>query len=143
MIDSAPGSYLHSDTQKLLTFSLTGFKRLVGLALASLVYIRLQMRSLATGHPVIHDFIREGLNNPEIFPWMDSTTPRLYLYSDADQVSDACDIRAHMEAAKRKGLNVREECFLESQHVQHSRVYPDRYWGAVRSIWGDTVGSKL
>jgi hypothetical protein len=94
---------------------------------------------MITGNPSTHDFIRDGLNNPKIFPWMDSGTPRLYLYSDADQYSRVEDVKEHIEAAKKKGLNVREEYFRGSQHVQHSKAEPDRYWKAVRSIWGDAV----
>jgi hypothetical protein len=98
---------------------------------------------MITGSPSLHNFTREGLNNPKIFPLMESTTPRLYLYSDADKFSLVSDVKAHIEAAKRKGLNVREEYFWGSQHVQHSRAYPEKYWSAVCSIWGDVVRSKL
>ncbi|KAJ7916251.1 hypothetical protein B0H13DRAFT_1609565 [Mycena leptocephala] len=143
LFDSAPGSVHLADVQHVLTLSLTGLKRLVGLAVASLIYTGAVTISMITGSPSLHNFIREGLNNPKIFPWMESTTPRLYLYSDADKFSLVSDVKAHIEAAKRKGLNVREEYFLGSQHVQHSGAYPEKYWGAVCSIWGDVVRSKL
>ncbi|KAJ7690481.1 hypothetical protein B0H17DRAFT_1134291 [Mycena rosella] len=142
IIDSAP-AFHHADMQRVLTFSLTGFKRLVAVAVAASLHVGLKMGSIISGRPLIHEFIREGLSNPKIFPWMDSATPRLYLYSDADQLSLIRDVKAHIEAAKQKGLNVQEVYFPGSPHVQHSRTYPDRYWSAVHSIWDDTFRSKL
>ncbi|KAF8130040.1 hypothetical protein K438DRAFT_1740303 [Mycena galopus ATCC 62051] len=143
VIDSSPGSVLHADVQAGLTSSLTGSKRLVGLAVASLIYFGLWTKSTISGRPTIHDFMRNGLSNPRILPWMDSSTQRLYLYSDADQTTLVGDVKEHIEAAKEKGLNIREEYFLGSDHVQHSKKYPERYWGAVCSTWHDVVRSKL
>jgi hypothetical protein len=96
VIDSAPGSVHLADVQHVLTFSLTGFKRLVGLTVASLIYTGVLTISMITGSPSLHNFIREGLNNPKIFPWMESTTLRLYLYSDADKFSLVSDVKAHL-----------------------------------------------
>ncbi|KAJ6544358.1 hypothetical protein B0H19DRAFT_1267637 [Mycena capillaripes] len=149
VIDSAPGSYHHANYQGVLTYYLSGreyvsgLKRLVGVVLVSFIYIGLKTTWIITGHPTMHAFICEGLANPQIFPWTNSGTSRLYLYSDADQTSFVGDVKAHIAAAKQKGLNIREEYFLGSPHVQHSRVYPERYWAAIRSIWDDTVRSKL
>ncbi|KAF8130036.1 hypothetical protein K438DRAFT_1948430 [Mycena galopus ATCC 62051] len=143
IIDSSPGSLRHADVQTFLTSSITGLKRLVGLAVVSLIYFGVWTKSTISGRPMIHDFMRDGLRDPHILPWMDPSTHRLYLYSDADQTTLVGDVKEHIEAAKEKGLNVREEYFLGSDHVQHSRKYPERYWGAVRSTWDDTVRSKL
>ncbi|KAJ7983177.1 hypothetical protein DFH06DRAFT_1172597 [Mycena polygramma] len=143
VIDSAPGSFKHADARRTFTTGLTGFTKQVGLALASLVYIGGQTKSFITGTPSGHNFIRDGLNDPQIFPFMDSATPRLYLYSDSDRFSPVGSVKDHIEAAKQKGLNIQEEYFLGSPHVQHSRIYPDRYWDAVTARWGDTVRSKL
>jgi hypothetical protein len=143
VIDSAPGSYHHADAQRVLTYSLTGFKKLVGLAVAALIYMGLHTRSTITGRPMPHEFIRDGLSNPQILPWTDTSTPRLYLYSDADRTSLPSDVEAHIEPVKQNGLNVREEFFIGTEHVQHSREYPERYWNAIRSIWDDRIRSKL
>ncbi|KAJ6600490.1 hypothetical protein DFH09DRAFT_1128356 [Mycena vulgaris] len=67
----------------------------------------------------------------------------LRLYSDVDQLSPVGDVKAHIAAAKKGGLNVREELFLGSPHGQHFRADADRYWGVVRPIWGEAVRSTL
>ncbi|KAJ6447399.1 hypothetical protein C8R47DRAFT_967245, partial [Mycena vitilis] len=126
VIDSAPGSFKHADARRTFTTGLTGFSKQVGLVLASLVYIGGETRSFITGTPSGHDFIRDGLNDPQIFPFMDRATPRLYLYSDTDRFSPVGPVKFHIEAGKQKGLNIQEEYFLGSPHVQHSRIYPDR-----------------
>jgi hypothetical protein len=143
ILDSTPGAFRYPDLQLVLSLSLTGFSRIVGAAAAPILYTALKAASVVCGRPELHDFIRGGLHNPKIFPWMDSTTPRLYFYSDADKLSSADAVRSHITAGKEIGLNIREERFLESPHVSHSRVDPDRYWGAVHSLWGDAVRSKL
>ncbi|KAF8130033.1 hypothetical protein K438DRAFT_1948428 [Mycena galopus ATCC 62051] len=141
VIDSSPGSLRHANVQAILTYSLTGPKRLVGLAVASLIYFGLWTKSMISGRPTLHDFMRDGLNNPQILPWMDPSTQRLYLYSDADQITPASVIKEHVEAAKEKGWNVREEYFLGSDHVQHSRKYPQRYWEAGSLTKGAILGN--
>ncbi|KAJ6535201.1 hypothetical protein DFH09DRAFT_931848, partial [Mycena vulgaris] len=143
VLDFTPGAFRHSDLQRVLTLSLSGFKRLAGAAVASILYVALKTTSMISGRPDVHDFIRKGLNNPKILPWMNGATPRLYIYSDADNLSLVNDVSAHIEMAKEIGLNIREERFLGSPHVLHSRAYPQRYWDAVFSRWGDAARSKL
>ncbi|KAJ7662454.1 hypothetical protein B0H17DRAFT_1211923 [Mycena rosella] len=108
IFDSAPGGGHHADLQRAMVASLTGLARLWGLAAASAAYAALKVGSIVSGRPMIHDFVRDGLNNPHIFPWIGG-----------------------------------RERFLGSRHVMHAKAYPDRYWGAVRSVWGDMVRSKL
>ncbi|KAF8215353.1 hypothetical protein K438DRAFT_1926831 [Mycena galopus ATCC 62051] len=143
VIDSAPGNFHHATVQKSLALPFTGSTKLAGSAVASLIYVGLQTRSMLTGDPTVHNFVRDGLVNPKILPWTDSATPRLYFYSDVDQFSLVRDVMAHIEEAREKGLNVREEYFLGTQHLRHSQEYPDRYWNAVRSVWDDAVRAKL
>ncbi|KAF8144544.1 hypothetical protein K438DRAFT_1782734 [Mycena galopus ATCC 62051] len=115
VIDSAPGNFHHATVQKSLALPFSGSTKLAGSAVASLIYVGLQTRS------------------------MRRATPRLYFYSDVDQFSLVRDVMAHIEEAREKGLNVREEYFLGTQHLRHSQEYPDRYWNAVRSVWDDAV----
>ncbi|KAJ6483682.1 hypothetical protein DFH09DRAFT_1211909 [Mycena vulgaris] len=140
ILDSSPGAFYMSDLQRATTFSLTGFSRLAGTAAASLMYmVMLKAAPAISGRPTFHDFVRDGLNNAKILYLMDRTTPRLYLYSDTDQVCLASDVKSHIAVAKEKGLNVREEGFSGSQHVLHARLYPERYWHALHSTWRDAV----
>ncbi|KAF8216297.1 hypothetical protein K438DRAFT_1953257 [Mycena galopus ATCC 62051] len=143
VIDSSPGSLLLPDVRAALAHSLTGFQRFLGSAAISAMYTGLRARSAMTGRPMMHDFVRGGLSDPHIFPWTDTSTPRLYLYSDADQTALASDVKKHIQEAKEKGLNIREEYFLGSEHVQHSKRHPERYWRAILSTWDETVRSKL
>ncbi|KAJ7444294.1 hypothetical protein FB451DRAFT_76333 [Mycena latifolia] len=143
ILDSTPGSFHHADLQRVLTVSLKGLARYFMLGAASVLSLVLKARSVISGHPLVHNFIRDGLNNPKLLPWMDETVPRLYLYSDADQQSPVGAVQEHIAAAKKLGFNVREELFLGSPHVQHSKRDPIRYWGAVHSRWGEAVRAKL
>ncbi|KAJ7255646.1 hypothetical protein C8J57DRAFT_1345354 [Mycena rebaudengoi] len=143
VLDSAPGTFQLSDLRRVLSLRLSGFGRLAGETLAFLLFHAVRISLAVSGRASPHDFVREGLNKPKILPWMDSTTPRLYLYSDADEVSRVDGVREHIAAARAKGLNVRVEEFVGSPHVQHSRADPDRYWAAVHAAWGQAVRSKL
>ncbi|KAJ7453959.1 hypothetical protein B0H11DRAFT_2069874 [Mycena galericulata] len=145
VLDSSPGGFRKGDLERglILYHKATGFRKLAISVFISLLHMGLKTSSIFFGTRAMHDLVREGLNNPRLLPWMDATMPRLYVYSDADEQSLVSDVEEHIEAAKKKGLSVREEHFSGSQHVRHLKTDPDRYWGAVRCVWGDAVRSKL
>ena len=83
--------------------------------------------------------MRAALNQAQVLPWTNVKTPRLYIYSDNDQLVAQKDVAEHIAEAKELGFNVRAEYFKGSSHVSHARLDPDRYWDAVRNVWADAT----
>ncbi|KAH7915584.1 hypothetical protein BJ138DRAFT_1169779 [Hygrophoropsis aurantiaca] len=81
------------------------------------------------------EVLKRDLFNPHVLPWMDSKTPRLYIYSRGDAVIPWTQVEEHVNASKENGLNVHSELFQDSQHVAHMRANPERYWRAVIDVW--------
>lgn len=63
------------------------------------------------------------------------TVPRLYLFSKADHLIPSADVLEHAAAARHQGVDVTVEEFEGTMHVAHVRKEPERYWGAVKSLW--------
>ena len=78
--------------------------------------------------------MRTTLNKYLLLPWFSEHTPRLYLYSQADE--------KHAEEARKAGLDVKIERFEGSPHVAHARSDPERYWSAVKKVWEDATASS-
>ena len=78
----------------------------------------------------------KALLNPRLLPWMNSQTPRLYVFSKKDELVPWQAVQQHAEAAKTSGLNVRYERYEESAHVAHMRLDPKRYWTSIQDLWG-------
>lgn len=72
---------------------------------------------------------------PSILPWMNKSTPRLYIYSKSDLAVPAAEVEEHLQQAKSAGLNVHTEIYDNSPHVAHARSDPTRYWAAVKQLW--------
>ena len=70
-------------------------------------------------------------------------TPRLYLYSQADEMVPWTEVEEHAEEARKAGLDVRMERFEGSPHVAHARTDPERYWGAVKKVWEDATSPPV
>jgi hypothetical protein len=77
------------------------------------------------------------LRNPRVLPWIDKRSPRLYIYSKVDTMIPSVDVEVHASRSASDGLDVRKLCFDNSPHVGHARVYPERYWAAVKDLWVD------
>ncbi|KAL1305046.1 hypothetical protein AAFC00_001987 [Neodothiora populina] len=77
-------------------------------------------------------FARAKLNDTELFAL---DTPRLYVYSQADEMIGWKDVQDHAEEARKKGYSdVLALPFVESRHCAHIVVDAKRYWGAVSDI---------
>lgn len=75
---------------------------------------------------------RKQLLDPNLF---ELTVPRCYLYSNSDPLVMWQDIYEHAsDLIKRDGC-VTEVIFEESEHVNHARTEPKRYWDTVRTVW--------
>lgn len=83
------------------------------------------------------DALRAHMNRARLLPWMDARSPRLYMYSEQDEMVRWGDVEDHAAEGARHGLRVRLERFADSPHVAHARTDPARYWGAVGRTWED------
>ncbi|KAJ7196223.1 hypothetical protein GGX14DRAFT_473804 [Mycena pura] len=143
ILDSTPTPCQVTDFQRGLAGASTGPAKLAASTISTVVYTAAQLLAAISLRPALRPFVRHGLNNPRLFPWINTTTPRLYLYSDADAVARVSSVREHIARARAAGLNVREVRFEKSPHVLHARVYPEQYWAAVSARWRDAVRAKL
>jgi hypothetical protein len=87
--------------------------------------------------------MRSWLNNPDMLPWVKKNSPRLYIYSEGDEMVLAEAVERHMSDALGKGLNVHSVKFgKESKHVAHARTDPSRYWGATEQMWKAAIEAQ-
>ncbi len=52
------------------------------------------------------------------------------------------DVEAHSKEAEDLGYIVEREKFEGSGHAGHMLKNSERYWEAVRKVWGESVGTK-
>jgi hypothetical protein len=84
--------------------------------------------------------MKSSLNKANVLPWTGKSTPRLYIYSEGDELVEAGAVEQHMEEGRGKGLSVSAEKFgKESKHVCHARTDPERYWAAVGRLWKEAL----
>jgi hypothetical protein len=136
IIDSAPGS--PSVKHAIRAFSSAITNPLVLYLVAFAIYIVSgygYLIHILFGRKAALDKLREDLLNPCILPWMTSNTPRLYVFSKADEMVQWDRVKAHVEEAKARHIDVRSELFEKSRHVAHLKDDPERYWDAVRIVW--------
>ncbi|KAJ8112800.1 hypothetical protein OPT61_g4920 [Boeremia exigua] len=75
---------------------------------------------------------RKQLLDPKLF---DLQTPRCYLYSKKDSLIAWQDIYEHAGESIEHSGSVTEVIFEDSDHVDHARKEPNRYWDAIITVW--------
>ena len=85
--------------------------------------------------------MRTMLNKYLPLLWFSKHTPRLYLYSQVDEMAPWMEVEEHAEEAKKAGLDVRMERFEVLLHVAHARTDLERYWGMVKKVWEDATSA--
>ncbi|GKT44720.1 uncharacterized protein ColSpa_04901 [Colletotrichum spaethianum] len=63
---------------------------------------------------------------------------KLFLYSKEDPLIGWEDIEQNMAESKAKGYAYNAVIFEGSGHVEHMRMFPDQYWGAIAAAWKAT-----
>ena len=66
--------------------------------------------------------MKATLNKYLLLLWFSKHTPRLYLYSQVDEMVPWTEVEEHAEEARKAGLDVRMERFEGSLHVAHART---------------------
>ena len=99
----------------------------------------LMVQQKVSGEPKLVTQIRAAVESPAPLAWMTKESPRVFIYSDADQMVEAEAVEECIAASKQKGLNVHVEKFHGSAHVSHARKDSGKYWGAVEKAWAEAV----
>jgi hypothetical protein len=138
IFDSAPGKSSLSSFTKAFTAGirspLTNF--LFG-SLLKMVYCALWiLQNIGFKNIDVLTMLHRALWGERVLPWTNKQTPRLYLYSRADELVGWEDVQAHADEARRLGFsNVKTELFEDTPHVAHARADPKRYWSAIEDVW--------
>lgn len=65
----------------------------------------------------------------------DKLVPRVYLYSQVDEMVGCEEVEEHAAIARRKGWNVTMVRFEKSAHCGHVREDEGKYWDAILTAW--------
>ncbi|KAJ7666281.1 hypothetical protein B0H17DRAFT_1090070 [Mycena rosella] len=138
VIDSSPGGADLASAQRALTVSVrNSLLRLLAKGFVRLAYCFLWAIGQISRRPNPVHAMAAGLRRPCVLPWIDGRSPRLYVYSKADDMVPWADIEENIARSTSDGLDVRRLRFEDSAHVAHARVHPEEYWAAVRTLWAD------
>ncbi|CAK5261988.1 unnamed protein product [Mycena citricolor] len=140
VFDSGPSTYHGSDLRNAMTMTYPpGVQKAAVFMTAQLLWTDLCARAALGLAELPQDVVLPGVLNPTLFPWTERATPRLYVFSDTDAMSLVPGVRAHVQEARERGLNVSVEEFNGSRHVGHAFADPKRYWSAVQRVWDEAV----
>ncbi|KAJ7163874.1 hypothetical protein C8R43DRAFT_1086263 [Mycena crocata] len=143
IIDSSPGGDAISKVQLALTSPIKNvLLKVLAKFLARLVLTFLAVLNLILRRPSPIQVMMRGIRNPSVLPWINSRSPRLYIYSKADEMVPWVDIEAHAATSAADGLDVRRLRFDDSPHVAHARTHPEKYWTAVKGLWSDACSTE-
>ncbi|KAF8629974.1 hypothetical protein AX17_005539 [Amanita inopinata Kibby_2008] len=136
IFDSCPGRGSLSSSKRAFAsvIQITPLRLLFGLFL-HLVYFIYGIRRRLFGIPSYWEGLRVQLNEPDLLPWLQKKSPRLYIYSMKDELIPWRDVESHAKDVEKWCLDVRREMFETSMHVAHMRQDPERYWGTVQGLW--------
>jgi hypothetical protein len=87
--------------------------------------------------------LHKQLQMQGLLPLAEGYSPRVYIYSDADQTVPFTSVEGHLATLRANAsFDVVAEQFDGSQHVQHERHDPERYWKAVQAVWERSLPTK-
>nr|OQO31472.1 hypothetical protein B0A51_01681 [Rachicladosporium sp. CCFEE 5018] len=133
ILDSCPGTFEYSTFIKAVSMSLprAGLLSYIGLAAVHLLACVVLIDINVFGGDLIGR-VRITSNDGEVFA---KATPRLYLYSDGDDLVRWRDVEKHAEDAKAQGYErVEMKKFEGSKHCAHAMTYGKEYWELVEKL---------
>ncbi len=134
VLDSTPGKATFSLTLRAMKIGLAStplLARMLGTAAVTLglaVYFLLERLGVKN----VIELARHILNNKNL---ISPKAPRLYIFSNSDELVLWQDVEAHSHQAEAKGISTRRLVFDKTGHVGHVRVRKDEYWSAVAELW--------
>lgn len=120
IFDSAP-AFGGAEVRRRVFETITppGLARAVGgLQLRLLEFVE-GFRGNALNHGFRKDMLELGAGPPRV--------PLLYLFSDADELTEAPRVKALLDQKIALGHDVTFKCWSDSAHVMHMRQHPDEY----------------
>ncbi|KDQ24888.1 hypothetical protein PLEOSDRAFT_161078 [Pleurotus ostreatus PC15] len=135
IIDSSPGGNFTTTKRAFSGFVKNPILKCLALVFIHIFYFSLYVRGKLLGHRSPFQVITDNLVKPNILPWMDARTPRLYVFSKTDELVPWEHVDATAKLSAKAGLDTRVEMYEDSPHVAHARTDPARYWGAIRRMW--------
>ena len=100
----------------------------LGRAVIFLYLVLLIIYTRVTGNEILVTRVFLALNDTSVIT---TKAPRLYLFSESDEMVNAEDIVTHSRSAQKQGYDVELEEFAGSKHVAHMMKDPARYWKLV------------
>ena len=136
VIDSAPS--LTHPQKGVMAFSMnlpkTFLLRMLGLLnmylFLSLLYVRFLFSDSA-----LFEVNRRHLNAGKVLA---KNTSRLYIYSEADELTDWREVEQHADQASACGYPVKKLKFEKSAHCAHVMGDGDAYWSGIKKLWDDS-----
>ncbi|KAJ8520744.1 hypothetical protein ONZ45_g2481 [Pleurotus djamor] len=135
VIDSSPGGNYFTTLRAFSGFVQNPLLRSLAAAFISIVYLLLYMKGTLFGVRSPIQQVSDMLIRADILPWTGTHTPRLYVFSKADELVPWEEVHDTARRSELAGLDTRIELFDESPHVAHGRTDPARYWSAIRKAW--------
>jgi len=134
ILDSTPGKATYAATIRAFAVGLPKniFLRMFGLLLLRVLFVAFVLSHTLTGTDNMVDRIRKELNDKRLF---DEKAPRMYIYSEGDDMVDWRFVEEHAAEAKQIGYKVDMEEFGTSGHAAHVLLDAGRYWGTVQRLW--------
>jgi hypothetical protein len=99
--------------------------------------------SLVVGEEPIFTLLHKHLQMQGLLPLAEGYSPRVYIYSAADQMVPFTSVESHLATLRANAsFDILAEKFDGSQHVQHERQDPGRYWKAVQTVWERSLPAR-
>ncbi|OBT60785.1 hypothetical protein VE03_09968 [Pseudogymnoascus sp. 23342-1-I1] len=134
ILDSTPSSvhYTRSLAAILVPLAKSPLLKLLALPFIHLLLCVIFLCDRVLGFENVVARARRRLNSSA---FVGLEVPRLYLYSDADEMVGAEDVETHAEEARRAGYGGVEMLRFEgSGHCAHALRYGERYWEGVAGV---------
>jgi len=144
VLDSNPGYGNIQLAQRAMTANVKNPISNLGIRLLLMITFAFAwiMGTLVQGNPIFFVRMREELNKDKLLGWIDKKTPRVYIFSELDEMVPFEAVEEHAREAMALGFDVQLEKYKHSKYVSHARLDPERYWGAVKSVWQKAVTIK-
>ncbi|PSN74105.1 indole-diterpene biosynthesis protein-like protein PaxU [Corynespora cassiicola Philippines] len=134
MMDSSPGKGNWKRSHAAIAMSLprSWIFRLFGSTIVHLFLFAVFLYHQVTRSEHKFVVIWRQINDEQLF---DHRTPRVYLYSKADQMIGCDEVEQSAAEAKAKGRDITLVRFENSAHAGHVREDEGKYWNAVMEAW--------
>jgi pimeloyl-ACP methyl ester carboxylesterase len=134
VLDSAPGKAHYIRSLKAITAGMpkNPVVRFLGIVLLNVFMISYKIMIIVLRKKNLLDVMIAALVDKELFP---VEAPRLYIYSDNDEMVSDEDVEWHAKLAKEAGYVTYLEKFVGSKHVAHMLQDKERYWRVIQELW--------